>query len=334
MTTNLTTVSSLFDKGDNFQLEVENAGGIPLEATRHIFTAGDYIDPARKTQLEHLRRGGDELLANPCLIRTPNRFLPRCAITPLEIGGEALPVDLWPTEGISSRPKLKVKGEKIAEAGGRFFPEVFLYPRYPGEMIRDAVDEGTDSRGIIEITYLRGIDWNTGEAQAIQSIIFPDDWKLPVELRLVEEQINRAADANTTTIKEVCGEMLDACDKFRRYATTIVSRQNELVAAGPHPITRFAYFYTPTCRSFAAQLEIKLIASTQETVGAEVARAIAGMQTSQPIDLEMLKTAIGETVRHVLAAEQARTVEVANPVIEADSPKPRGRSGQFTKKAE
>lgn len=313
-------ISPLYTSEDFVQLNpvTDDGTGIPIESERYIFTPGDYLDPARKDQLVHLRRGGDELLDNPCLRRTHNRFLPKCAITPLEIGGEVLSLDLFPTEGESRRVAMAVKGVPKVESGGRLFPQMFLYPHYPGQLVRDACGAGGESRGIVEITYLRGVGWDTGEAQAIQSIIFPDNWEVPKQLRLVEEQIRKAADANTTTIKDVCGEMLDACDKFRRYATTLVSKQIELVAAGPHPQTRFAYFYTPTARSYAEQLEIKLIASTQETVGAEVVKALAGITNRQldDRDVQVLSIAVAEAVKQALAQRDSEA-EVKPAIIKA-----------------
>ncbi len=317
---------------DNAELSMiaDDASGIPLEATRYIFSPGDYLDPARKDQLPHLRRGGEELLSNPCLRRTTNRFLPRCAITPLEFWGEELAWDLFPKEGVSVRAPIKLRGVVKQESAGRLFPELFFYPHYPGELIRDAIDAGNESRGIAEITWLRNVDWETGEAQAIQNTIFPADWLLPRELRLVEERINKAADENTSSIKDICGEMLDACDKFRRYGLSVIGRENTQIAQRVAHI--HVYSYSPKCRSFAEQLEVKLTASTSDTIGAEVVKALAEAG-NRPLDersIQVISVAVAEAVKQALA--QPRSEPVAAPVVESATERVKDSKGRFLKK--
>lgn len=328
----LSTMPIYTDANAGLELITDESQGIPLEATRYIFTPGDYLDPARKDQLEHLRRGGEELLGNPCLRRTTNRFLPRCAITPLEFWGEEMPWDLFPKEGTSVRPPVKLRGVEKQESAGRLFPELFFYPHFPGELVRDAVDAGNESRGIVEISYLRGVEWEKGEAQAIQQVIFPDDWTLPVELRLVEERIQRAADANTATIKDICGEMLDGCAKFRRYAHRMVDRENTQVAQRVHAAGH-VYSYTAMGRSFAAQLEIKLTATVQESVGSELARALATFGGNQQLgerDVQVIAVAVGEAVKQAMASLKAEPPAVEPP----EAKKPSGKKSAKTETSE
>ena len=315
---------------DELTLVADDKLGVPLEATRYIFTPGDYLDPARKDQLEHLRRGGDELLSNPCVRRTTNRFLPKCAITPLEFWGEELAWDLFPKEGISVRAPVKLRGIEKRESApnSRIFPELFFYPHYPGELIRDAIDAGHEPRGIVEISQLRTVPWESGEAQAAQEIIFPNGWAVPVQLRLVEEQIQRAADANGSDIKDIAGEMFIACEQFRRYAMTIIGKENTQIAQ--RMVHQHVYSYSPKCRALAEQLEIKLVASTQDTVGSEVAKALAGLMPTQQIDPAVFAAAVGEAVKQALASA---TVTAAPPAEVVEPARPRNR-GQFTKKGE
>lgn len=317
---------------DELTLVSDDAMGIPVEATRYIFTPGDYLDPARKDQLAHLKRGGDELLSNPCVRRTTNRFLPKCAITPLEFWGEELAWDLFPKEGISVRPPVKLRGVAKRESApnSRIFPELFFYPHYPGELIRDAIDAGNEPRGVIEITQLQTIPWESGEAQAAQEVIFPADWSVPVQLRLVEEQIQRAADKNGSDIKNIAGEMLMACAQFRRYGMAVVGRENTQIAQ--RVMHQHVYSYSPKCRSLADQLEIKLVASTQDTIGAEVVKALASV--NQPLgerEVQVISLAVAEAVRQALADSKADTKPAA--AVE-EAAKPRSKGGQFTKKGE
>lgn len=313
---------------DGMELIADDKLGVPLEATRYIFTPGDYLDPARKDQLEHLRRGGDELLSNPCVRRTTSRFLPKCAITPLEFWGEELAWDLFPKEGISVRAPVKLRGVDKRESvpNSRIFPELFFYPHYPGELIRDAIDAGHEPRGIVEISQLRTVPWESGEAQAAQEVIFPVDWAVPIQLRIIEEQIQRAAAANGSDIKDMANEMLTACEQFRRYAMTIIGKENTQIAQ--RMVHQHVYSYSPKCHALADQLEIKLVASTQDTVGMEVAKALASIMPTQQIDPAVFAAAVGEAVKQALAS-----ATVPAEVVEKAEPKPRNR-GQFTKKAE
>lgn len=316
---------------DELTLISDDAMGVPVEATRYIFTPGDYLDPARKDQLAHLKRGGDELLSNPCLRRTTNRFLPKCAITPLEFWGEELAWDLFPKEGISVRPPVKLRGmgKQNSAPNSRIFPELFFYPHYPGELIRDAIDAGNEPRGVVEITQLQTVPWESGEAQAAQEVIFPADWVLPVQLRLIEEQIGRAADKNGSDIKNIAGEMLTACEQFRRYGLNIIGRENTQIAQ--RVMHMHVYSYSPKCRALADQLEVKLVASTQDTVGSEVAKALAGV--NQPLgerEVQVISLAVAEAVKQALA--DSRAAASAEPAVEAA--KPRAKSGQFAKKVE
>lgn len=310
---------------DELTLVADDKLGVPLEATRYIFTPGDYLDPARKDQLEHLHRGGDELLSNPCVRRTTNRFLPKCAITPLEFWGEELAWDLFPKEGISVRPPVKLKGVRKQESAGRIFPELFFYPHYPGELIRDALDAGREPRGVVEITQFQAVPWESGEAQAAQEVIFPSSWPIPTQLRLVEEQIQRAADTNGSDIKSITDEMLTACEQFRRYAMTIIGRENTQIAQ--RVVHMHTYSYSPKCRMLADQLEIKLAASTQDTVGVEVAKALAGIMPPQQIDPAIFAAAVADAVKQALAV----SVKPAE-AVEKVEPKHRGNRGQFAKK--
>lgn len=312
---------------DELTLVADDKLGVPLEATRYIFTPGDYLDPARKDQLAHLKRGGDELLSNPCLRRTTNRFLPKCAITPLEFWGEELAWDLFPKEGISVRAPVKLRGVEKRESApnSRIFPELFFYPHYPGELIRDALDAGHEPRGIVEISQLRAVPWESGEAQAAQETFFPSNWIVPVQLRLVEEQIGRTADKNGSDIKDMASEMLTACEQFRRYAMNIIGRENTQIAQ--RVMHQHVYSYSPKCRMLAEQLEVKLAASTQDTIGTEIAKVLASLPSAQPVDPTVIAAAVAEAVKQALASKPAPA-----EVVEKAVSQPRSKAGQFTKK--
>lgn len=307
-----TTASPLYPN-DAPELEISVAERVALEAPRYIFTAGDYIADERKEELVYLARGGEELLDNPCLLRTHNRFLPRCVITPLELGGQEMPLSLFPGEGVSVRSALRRKDtpQNPNEAGytGRFLQPTFYYPFYPGECVLDATGEvrGGSRRGIVELTALRGVEWTSGEAQRMQSAIFPDNWKVPIQLRLVEERIQQAADAHAdNTLRDVCRDMLVSCNQFRRYAQARIDLANSQLAQ--RQVHQHVYSYSAMVRLLMRQLEVTPVQGANEQLTEQVLKAVAssGVSDSQ---LAQLGSVIAEAVTAAIKAAQPKSTK-------------------------
>lgn len=236
-------------------MELTTGDEIALEATRHIFLAGDMIDPHRKDDLPHLAHGGEEL-ANFCLRRT-NGYLPRCTITPMEVWAEWLPMEYFP-EGV--RP-LKLKGEQIVDNNptGRTLinKPLFGYAHMPGELIIDAIGLATGERkGIVEIEALRGVDASDPEVTRIQNLFFGPDFPLPIELRLIEQRIALILAAhNDPDVKSVARDMLTSCEQFRRWAEGEIGKMNtQLDQRVSH---QWTYSYSPKVRMLLKQLEVE-----------------------------------------------------------------------------
>lgn len=270
-------------------LELVTGDEIALEATRHIFLAGDLLDPARKRDVGFLE-GGEEI-PNRCLRRTAGR-LPRCSITPLEVWGQDLPLEQFP-EGV--RP-MKLKGSEPQPfhqpvglvTGGNpknFNAPLFFVPVYPGELIIDAIGIASgDRRGIVEIIALQGVEYGK-EDREMQELFFPADYIKPIEIRLIRQHIEQIGESVVDPdVKSVAADMLTSCDQFTEYAMDQIGKANTQVLQRVHP-QGHTYTYSPKIRSFAAQLEVKLIDTVGQRVQDQVAQAVA---TVDPALLEQV----------------------------------------------
>ncbi len=291
-------------------MELVSGDEIALNAPRHLFLAGDLLDPARRKDI-NLPGGGEEI-PNRCMWRTGG-LLPRCEITPMEMWGDPQPYELFP-EGV--RP-LKLKGAPIEDQGisNRYVlngKPLFFVPIYPGELIVDALGIPTgERRGIVEIEVLRGIDYG-GPDREFQTLFFGPDYVRPVELRLIEEHIQQVADSVADPdAHSVAADMLKSCNQFREYAQEIVSKaQTQLQERVSFQHT---HRLTPKIRSFMAQLEIKPPADGTAALQDSVMKAVA----NSGITPEMLNSIMAQqSAMFASAVTEAikAASEVAKPV--------------------
>lgn len=285
-------------------LELVTGDEIALELTRHLFLAGDLLDPARTRDIG-LKYGGEEL-PNRCLRRTSG-LLPRCEITPLEFWGEPLPLELFP-DGV--RP-YKLKGQdtpdlKFNPAGG-FDPRLrdkplFFMPLFPGELIVDAMGIASgERRGIVEIEVLRGVEYG-GADREFQNLFFGPEYKVPIELRLVRNHIEQVGDSVLDPdAKSVAVNMLQSCDQFREYIEERVSLANtQLDQRVTHHHT---HRLTPKLRHWMVQLELKPRASAIDVVQTKVAEAAEAKGISGEQLEQILTRVLGEVAAKVPVAE-------------------------------
>lgn len=255
---------------DTLGMELSTGDEIALESTRHIFLAANLLDPDRARDIGML--GGGEEFSNPCMFRTGGR-LPRCEITPVEMWGTPMPLELFP-EGV--RP-LKLKGTPIEDNKSisnpfvlQGVPNLFL-PVFPGELIRDVLFE---RRGTVEIEVLRGVDYGKYDRE-IQALFFPDTFVKPVELRLIRDHIEQVgASVADPDAKSVADNMLASCDVAREYMEAIVG-----VAEGQlrERVTfRHVHRLTAKVRSFMAQLEIKPPSISGSQIPEDLLKAVSG----------------------------------------------------------
>jgi hypothetical protein len=239
---------------------------ISKSSTRYLFFPGDVIAPRRKRELREMTGfdvefngvkfplysvGGEEV-NSPCLIRTKG-VLPRCLITPLEVAAVWTPPELIP-EGAET-----FKG--FPQPGAKWHDVLPGVKSFPGEQIRSILtwamnDQGT-SKGIVEITALRGWTWQDVVSQSVQRFFFPDYPVLPERLSGIEALIE-AAHARTkegSDFRSIAEEMLSACDQFRLWAMDRIKFEQTLVATGTTK-DGWTYRFSDVAEQLMAQLEI------------------------------------------------------------------------------
>lgn len=250
-------MSAVLERNLTAGLELITGDEVALEATRYIWFAGDVIDPDRKLDLPHLAGGGEEL-HNVCLRRTGG-FLPRCEITAMEFWGETLPLEWFP-DGV--RPYKLKDTDPVTEAtnlNGRtsIGKPLFFMPMYPGDMIVDALGLASGERkGIIELEILRDVDYDTGESQRMQNLFFPPHFIKPIELRLIQEQIEKVADSVLDPdAKVIANSMITSCEQFRRWAQEKIDKCHTQLDT--RVSFQWTYRYSSQIRSLMKQLEIE-----------------------------------------------------------------------------
>lgn len=214
---------------------------IRVEATRYVFFAGDLLTPERKRDREDFARGGEEY-DSLCLVRT-RRFIPRCAVVPLETSAQFVTRDQVP-DGVRT---LRFPTTP---------PHLFGLPAYPGEhIIPLAIVPSDASRGIVELSALADSPWESGLAQSVQEHFFPAAEEVPIELRRVEDIItHRASLTRDERFRRSGEQMLESCRQFRAYAQARIDREHALLKEGK--AHQYVYTYSPLARVLLAQLEI------------------------------------------------------------------------------
>jgi hypothetical protein len=266
-------------------LSLVSRDGKTREQTRYLFTALDVIDPDRKYQISTVRDGGEEVAAR-CLRRTPN-YIPRCELTPLETWFEPIGIPELAGDRMDDLVSLSVPAPEVLP---QFNPTSFFrrneptmgMPHYPGVDL-PLIIEVAGYRGVKEIEAMRGVEWESGEAQRIQEAIFPASWEKPVALRLIEDRIKEAAVGSLLPVGE---EMLLSLDRSRRWALTRIGAEHGLLQ------TRIKHDHTYTYSRLAPQLLAQLEMEPKD-VGNETSRfakeivqeLLAAQKATAPVDI-------------------------------------------------
>lgn len=260
--------------------------GRTREATRYLFTALDALDPDRKYQLATLRAGGEEV-ASRCLRRT-NNYIPRCEFTPLETWFE--PLGINELAGDEMQNLVSVGTDAPPDLPplvnpGQFFrahQPMMGVPHYPGVDL-PLVIEVAGYRGVKEIESLRGIDWESGEAQRIRNEFFPAGSAPIIPFRLIEERIREVGKGE---LEPIAGEMLLSVDHSRRWALSRIGVEHGLLQTRTkHDHT---YSYSRLAPQLLAQLEMepKDVGTETSHFAKEIVRELIAAQsavTQQPI---------------------------------------------------
>lgn len=301
---------------DSRGLSLVTKDGAGREQTRYLFTALDVIDPDRKYQLDILRDGGEEVESR-CLRRTPN-YIPRCEFTPLEPWFE--PIGINELAGDSMKDLVSVSNDvaPLVPANvnpGQFFRQhepMMGLPHYPGNDL-PLVIALVGYRGVREISGLRNVDWDSGEARRIQEEFFPRTWdkrqpngQLPVALRVIEDRVKEVAASGLSTYS---GDMLLSIEHSRRWATTRIGVENGLLQT--RTAHQHTYAYSKTALQLMAQLEIEPRDSGTETsrLAKEIVTALLAAQTVTAAQPQNINEIVEAAVKAALLAQSSETVK-------------------------
>lgn len=290
-----------------------------------LFTAGDWIDPDRKRQNEFLRNGGDEANAR-CLRRTPN-YIEKCKFTPFETWFE--PIGINELAGDSMKDLVSIGGVQpdiaLMHSPEQFFRKhepMMGMPHYPGVDIGSLIDQ-VGYRGVRQIQSLKGKRWDKGEYHEIQQAFFPDDWEVPIALRLVEERIRKVGGVGVNNqlsdnpLRPIAEEMLDACNLFRQAAQERINIEHGLLMTRKEHL--HTYRYSRLAPQLLAQLEMnpKDSGSDISQLAGELVRQLALAQPaatpSIPVDIESI---VAAAVKTALAAHGVGAGPTAEYVCE------------------
>lgn len=301
-------------------LELTTGDEIALEAPRHVFLAANLLDPARQRDVAiQMPYGGDDN-GNVCLKRTGG-LIPRCRIVPVEVWGEQLPLELFP-EGVRG---LIIKGTQPPAAGEQldanrrpFFlnnKPVYFYPHYPGQMIVDIV--AFERRGNVELETLRGVAPGP-ETESLQALFFPDDYRVPVELRLIEQRIETVAESVADSdARTVADDMLLSVTMCREYMNGVVDLANTQLAE--RVSFQHTHRLTPKLRSFMAQLELQV---PRQAIGERITDQVQTAVTSaiSPAVMEQMQARDEAFVERIGTTVAVAVAEALRGVFAVPSP--------------
>lgn len=289
-----------------------------LEATRYLFNPGNFLDPERMFQVEHLRDsgGGEEVQAH-CLRRTVGGFLPRARLIPLEVWVEPMPAVLL-GEGVERDTVQIVSGPATAQGMGMSQKQGFLVGSalshvkfYPGDEIKTIL-RANDGKGIVEAKALEGMPWyedaketRPGAAQLLNRSFFPTT-PSPT-LRGLREMIDKGASLSDIH-RAVAADMLAGCAQFGRWAEARVAAEHVLLRQ--RVAHQHTYTYSPLARVLLQQLEMKpqdsILEGMSSGVSAEqIAQIVAQVGGAQQgLSPEALAQIAGAVTTAILAAQQ------------------------------
>ncbi len=228
------------------------------ELTRYCFSIGDHIEPKDKIQLDSIGgwAGGMWLGASedngiPTMWRTKFMLLSG-AITPLETRGVPQKAD--------HRPE-KANDQEFLSNGSR------AYMVYAGDNMNYLSADRFSGMGIVELSALKGKNWETGEALNLQMHFFPEwnQWAsrqkpFPKTIKEWESLIRKGLETARTQDQVTTGEeMLESVRIFRTYALNHIERNRQAIQSMRSVNTGGFYIgWNEKSRLYARQLEVPL----------------------------------------------------------------------------
>lgn len=308
---------------------------LALDAPRYLFSIGDFIVPQDKAQLRDVggwaggyRLGSAEHGGCPTAW-IKNYMLIRGVFTPL--AKRATPAFAGMEKNAEMRRSVAIAEGQIVANGG-------VYEVLPGEDIQTFTDDLYREMGFVEITALKGVEYSSGRAQALNRHFFPklDEWlsggefpKLLTEWEaLIHDGIARASQRE---VKETGNEMLRSCQNFRSYAEGVIERNRKLVDAAVN-MAGYTFGWSGYAKLFAEQLGVELRAQpvnmqqflAQNQGDDKLIHVVKAMMKNQREDRAAMMQIFGQyfTKDEIAAAAPQPEAPVPAPAPIADSATP------------
>jgi hypothetical protein len=291
---------------------------------RWVWFPGDLIVPARKSEIDWLKVGGEET-TSPCLQRYGRGFVPRGLAALLELGGEPIPM-----RHLGDLQAVAWQGIPLNENAVK--NNFGFVPVYPGDGLRVlrrySLNDGGIRKGLDEDTALVGKEWDechneesTGILDVIEQAMYGDG--MSPTLSGLEDQIRFArTDDSRVDLGKMKADRLRMCDEFRNWASRKIAYEHGLLKSGTVAIATdavgavggWSYSYSPITEMLLQQLDIP----RQDQPLQEMARMVAQVSqqpAAQPqgitaVDMEIFERKMDERLAKAREADAARIAEL------------------------
>jgi len=244
---------------------IERRDQVRRDATRWVFSAGDFIEPLHKIQLKSLgvrsgglRLGHSDTEGCPSMWRT-NYVIRRGLFTPLETTATTVrATDAPPKAG--DMPRYIDNSVSIRGAAAQPVRSI-----YPADDLATLTSDSYREMGIVEIPVLAGVEWDAGVAQTLNKRFFPelDRWlsgeaDFPTKLADYEDLI-KALNPESETEMVAQEQMLESARQFRSYALNVIEyNRSRIEATRSIDMGGYSFHWSNRAKLFADQLGIAL----------------------------------------------------------------------------
>lgn len=269
----------------------ERADLVSLEAVRYLFFPGDLMTPSQKRERIDLRTGGEYLGQGYKTLIRSRGLLRRCQITPMEPA-----LDFMSSDMMGDDPRLK--SVVTLNHGGGAAGQLNGIRVYPGDEIAGLLGvERQNSKGIVELTQLAGMEVQEVRESGIQTFVFPE-WAeimagyktLPIKLSELRTHIeSRQKETSDESIKTVIDQMLSACEQYYVWGHNYLKTASTLVKQAG--VGGFVHTYGELAEQLFIQLEIRRedLLTKDQDIADIVARASQGNNVSNGEMMQVLK---------------------------------------------
>lgn len=236
------------------KVSIGNKQGVSREVTRYLFCIGNHIEPRDRFSLNApmggIWVGHSEVEGAPTMKRT-KYMLHACAVTPLET--TAIPKKAGHREEKSSDENFLTGPGVPAGVRG--------YTVYPGNDIGFLQSDRFRNMGVVELTGMAGMAWDSGDPVRIQQILFPsfytwanDPSSFPKTIKERLEALNPEC-----TFEELMAQVRESARLFTSYGKNHIEKNRQLIfSMRSVNMGGYTIGWNELSRLYSSQLEVPL----------------------------------------------------------------------------